>query len=90
MTTSKCDNLLQIQNHFSSQFMIILNINPRILNFNPYINFTESNGTQFTAIYLLIMGLSTFNRPIVIWNSFNFFYMILFKICCMSFIISNE
>ena len=66
------------------------NINLKILNFNPYINFTQKQKKKWFTIYsylLLLMGLSTFNGPFIIWNSFynsnefNPLYVMLHVVC---------
>ena len=50
--------------------LILLNIHPRILIFDPYNIFTKLNGPYLYLSISLEMGLSTFNGPFVIWISF--------------------
>lgn len=63
MATSKSINLLWIQNPLGSQFMIILNFNPRILDFKPYIMSTKKWWPTY-YICLLLMDPSLFGIPL--------------------------
>ena len=64
-----------------TSILILLNIHPRILIFNPYIIFTKLE--QPTNLYcklvnlstLLVMGLSTFDGRNIVWNSLVNFYV---------------
>ena len=46
-----------------------------ILNSTPLLVLLKSNGPHFIPTYYLMIGLSTFNWPFIIWNSFMIFIL---------------
>ena len=54
--------------------LILLNMHPRILILNPYLFFKKRMAHVVYLYTLLVMGLSTFNGPFIIWN-----YVLKFK-----------